>query len=64
MGFILWCVLIIILLLQSIGLGALGVGSIATGYYVMLLSADELELHPPSYPWSHNGLIDAVDHAR
>lgn len=26
--------------------------------------ASELELHPPNYPWSHNGLLSALDHAR
>eukprot|EP00055_Hartaetosiga_balthica_P007278 m.24748 g.24748 ORF g.24748 m.24748 type:complete len:297 (+) comp5694_c0_seq1:72-962(+) len=27
------------------------------------ISATDLDLHPPSYPWSHNGMFDALDHA-
>ncbi|KAE8599885.1 hypothetical protein XENTR_v10017382 [Xenopus tropicalis] len=27
------------------------------------VKASELELHPPSYPWSHNGLLSSLDHA-
>lgn len=36
----------------------------ATSYYLFLLSADEDELHPPYYPWSHSGVIDSLDHSR
>ena len=36
----------------------------ATSYYLLLLSADEIELHPPYYPWSHSGMIDSLDHSR
>ena len=49
---------------QSLGLGAVGVGGVATGHYLFLFSAEENELHPPHYPWGHNGWIDALDHAR
>lgn len=28
------------------------------------VKASDLELHPPNYPWSHNGLVSALDHAR
>ena len=28
------------------------------------ISASDLELHPPAYPWSHNGMLDSLDHAR
>lgn len=28
------------------------------------IRAEELELHAPEYPWSHNGLLDTLDHAR
>lgn len=27
------------------------------------ISAEELELHPPTYPWSHSGPFDTLDHA-
>jgi len=50
--------------LQSLGLGAVGIGGVATGYYFLSVSAEEIELHPPYYPWSHNGMIDSLDHAR
>lgn len=26
------------------------------------ISAKDLELHPPNYPWSHNGLVESLDH--
>ncbi|XP_053323529.1 cytochrome c1, heme protein, mitochondrial [Spea bombifrons] len=27
------------------------------------VKASELELHPPSYPWSHGGMLSSLDHA-
>ncbi|EDQ91284.1 uncharacterized protein MONBRDRAFT_23528 [Monosiga brevicollis MX1] len=27
------------------------------------VSAEDLELHPPAYPWEHNGLLSTFDHA-
>eukprot|EP00730_Choanoeca_flexa_P011019 TRINITY_DN2227_c0_g1_i1.p1 TRINITY_DN2227_c0_g1~~TRINITY_DN2227_c0_g1_i1.p1 ORF type:complete len:301 (+),score=90.72 TRINITY_DN2227_c0_g1_i1:53-955(+) len=27
------------------------------------VSAEELELHAPEYPWSHNGMLSSLDHA-
>ncbi|KAF5907288.1 cytochrome c1, heme protein, mitochondrial-like, partial [Clarias magur] len=27
------------------------------------VKASDLELHPPSYPWSHGGMLSALDHA-
>ncbi|XP_030640873.1 cytochrome c1, heme protein, mitochondrial-like [Chanos chanos] len=27
------------------------------------VKASDLELHPPSYPWSHNGILSSLDHA-
>ncbi|XP_059724830.1 uncharacterized protein LOC132338901 isoform X1 [Haemorhous mexicanus] len=49
-------------------LGALaGGGSLAVALSLSLgggpLSAGELELHPPSLPWSHGGYLSALDHA-
>lgn len=28
------------------------------------VEASGTEVHPPAMPWSHNGLISALDHAR
>jgi hypothetical protein len=28
------------------------------------IQAEEIELHAPEYPWSHNGWLDTLDHAR
>lgn len=39
---------------------ALG-GALAFG--TMTVYASDLVCHPPSLPWSHNGLIDSLDHA-
>ncbi|XP_041316620.1 cytochrome c1, heme protein, mitochondrial-like, partial [Pyrgilauda ruficollis] len=49
-------------------LGAVaGGGSLAVALSLSLgggpLSAGELELHPPSLPWSHGGYLAALDHA-
>ncbi|XP_012680398.1 cytochrome c1, heme protein, mitochondrial [Clupea harengus] len=27
------------------------------------VKASDLELHPPNYPWTHNGLVSSLDHA-
>ncbi|XP_064156496.1 cytochrome c1, heme protein, mitochondrial-like [Anguilla rostrata] len=45
-------------------LGLLTAGG--TGLALMLhqsVKASDLELHPPSYPWSHGGLMSSLDHA-
>ncbi|XP_027767016.1 cytochrome c1, heme protein, mitochondrial, partial [Empidonax traillii] len=52
-------------------LAALGVLAAAAGGSLSLalslgggpLSAGELELHPPAFPWSHGGPLQALDHA-
>ena len=36
----------------------------ATGYCLLSLSAEEIEIEPPAFPWSHSGWFDSVDHAR
>merc|ERR1711976_385722 len=46
-------------LLGVTGAGAVGLAS-ALQYQV---SAMDLVLHPPKFPWSHNGLLDALDHS-
>ncbi|MEE6462949.1 hypothetical protein FKM82_005707 [Ascaphus truei] len=28
------------------------------------VKASDLELHPPNYPWSHNGFLSSLDHSR
>ena len=45
--------------------GALAAGGLATGYILQpSVSAADLELHPPHFPWSHNGFLSSLDHAR
>ncbi|XP_066065450.1 cytochrome c1, heme protein, mitochondrial [Chamaea fasciata] len=49
-----------------LALGALaGGGSLALALALggAPLAAGELELHPPSFPWSHGGALAALDHA-
>ncbi|XP_048576872.1 cytochrome c1, heme protein, mitochondrial [Nematostella vectensis] len=51
---------------QGIGwvtFGALAAGGLATGYLLQPdVHAEELELHPPKLPWSHNGVFNSIDH--
>lgn len=28
------------------------------------VKASDLELHPPNYPWTHSGMLSALDHGR
>ncbi|EDO29989.1 predicted protein [Nematostella vectensis] len=53
-------------MLQGIGwvtFGALAAGGLATGYLLQPdVHAEELELHPPKLPWSHNGVFNSIDH--
>uniref|UniRef100_A0AAR2IHZ3 Cytochrome c domain-containing protein n=1 Tax=Pygocentrus nattereri TaxID=42514 RepID=A0AAR2IHZ3_PYGNA len=45
-------------------LGVLTTGG--AGLALMLhqsVKASDLELHPPSYPWSHNGMLSSLDHS-
>jgi len=42
------------------GAGAVGLAAALTGSVV---AATELTLHPPALPWSHNGFLNALDHA-
>jgi len=39
-------------------------GGFGLGVATISLSAAELELHPPKYPWDHSGLLSALDHKR
>ncbi|KYO17639.1 cytochrome c1, heme protein, mitochondrial [Alligator mississippiensis] len=52
---------------RKVALSALGVLA-ASGAGIALalhraVNATELELHPPSYPWSHSGFLSALDHS-
>nr|XP_020480814.1 cytochrome c1, heme protein, mitochondrial isoform X2 [Monopterus albus] len=52
---------------RKVALTALGV-VVAGGAGLALtlhqaVKASELELHPPHYPWSHDGLLSSLDHA-
>ena len=44
--------------------GALTAGAVSLGVALELsVGAAVGELHPPKFPWSHNGLFDSFDHA-
>lgn len=46
-------------------LGVLTVGGAGLAWALhRAVNASELELHPPSYPWGHGGLLTALDHSR
>lgn len=46
-------------------LGVLTVGGAGLAWALhRAVNASELELHAPSYPWAHNGLLTALDHSR
>ncbi|XP_007907494.1 cytochrome c1, heme protein, mitochondrial [Callorhinchus milii] len=48
--------------LSTLGMLAVGGSAVALALH-RSVTADELELHPPNYPWSHNGLLSSLDHA-
>jgi len=46
-------------------LGVLTTGGVGLGLVLQQsVKASDLELHPPNYPWTHNGLVSSLDHAR
>ncbi|XP_029442006.1 cytochrome c1, heme protein, mitochondrial isoform X2 [Rhinatrema bivittatum] len=47
--------------LSTLGVLAAGGAGLAFALH-RSVKASELELHPPSYPWSHNGLLSSLDH--
>lgn len=53
---------------KKIALSTLGVVTAGgAGLALMLhqsVKASDLELHPPSFPWSHAGPLSSLDHAR
>ncbi|XP_075704740.1 cytochrome c1, heme protein, mitochondrial [Rhinoderma darwinii] len=50
------------LALSTIGVVVAGGAGLAFALHNSV-KATELELHPPSYPWSHGGLLSSLDHA-
>lgn len=43
--------------------GAAATGAIGLGVALQTaVVASDLELHPPTYPWSHNGMLSSLDH--
>lgn len=52
--------------LSALGLlAAAGGGGLALALSLRSpLAAGELEMHPPSFPWSHGGPLSALDHSR
>uniref|UniRef100_A0A8C5PLK7 Cytochrome c1, heme protein, mitochondrial n=1 Tax=Leptobrachium leishanense TaxID=445787 RepID=A0A8C5PLK7_9ANUR len=47
--------------LSTLGILVAGGSSLAFALH-QSVKASELELHPPSYPWSHSGLLSSLDH--
>lgn len=50
-------------MLSALGMLAAGGAGLAVALHTAV-SASDLELHPPSYPWSHRGLLSSLDHTR
>eukprot|EP00074_Homo_sapiens_P091737 XP_016868591.1 cytochrome c1, heme protein, mitochondrial isoform X1 [Homo sapiens] len=48
-------------MLSALGMLAAGGAGLAMALH-SAVSASDLELHPPSYPWSHRGLLSSLDH--
>ncbi|KAG9340679.1 hypothetical protein JZ751_021252 [Albula glossodonta] len=48
--------------LSTLGVLAAGGAGLALALQ-QSVKASDLELHPPAYPWSHNGMLSALDHA-
>lgn len=42
--------------------GLVAAGGLGAGLALTTLTASELVLHPPSFPWSHNGTFSSLDH--
>ncbi len=49
-------------MLGTLGVLAAGGAGIATALH-MSVNAEEIDLHVPKFPWSHNGLFNSFDHA-
>ncbi|XP_069477911.1 cytochrome c1, heme protein, mitochondrial [Ambystoma mexicanum] len=48
--------------LSTLGVLAAGGAGLALALH-RSVKASDLELHPPKYPWSHNGALSALDHS-
>ncbi|XP_006830834.1 PREDICTED: cytochrome c1, heme protein, mitochondrial-like [Chrysochloris asiatica] len=48
-------------MLSALGMLAAGGAGLAMALHTAV-GASDLELHPPSYPWSHRGLLSSLDH--
>uniref|UniRef100_A0A2K6MT33 Cytochrome c1 n=1 Tax=Rhinopithecus bieti TaxID=61621 RepID=A0A2K6MT33_RHIBE len=48
-------------MLSALGMLAAGGAGLAVALH-SAVSASDLELHPPSYPWSHSGFLSSLDH--
>uniref|UniRef100_A0A667IJJ2 Cytochrome c1, heme protein, mitochondrial n=1 Tax=Lynx canadensis TaxID=61383 RepID=A0A667IJJ2_LYNCA len=48
-------------MLSALGMLAAGGAGLAVALH-SAVSASDLELHPPSYPWSHRGFLSSLDH--
>ncbi|XP_008569925.1 PREDICTED: cytochrome c1, heme protein, mitochondrial [Galeopterus variegatus] len=48
-------------MLSALGMLAAGGAGLAVALH-SAVSASDLELHPPSFPWSHRGLLSSLDH--
>ena len=44
--------------------GLVAAAGFGTGLLLTTVSAADLELHPPHFPWSHGGPFSALDHHR
>lgn len=49
-----------------IAAGAIAAGTVGFGYtlYQSSVSAEDYNLHPPKFDWSHNGMMSSLDHSR
>uniref|UniRef100_A0A8B9Q6K3 Cytochrome c n=1 Tax=Apteryx owenii TaxID=8824 RepID=A0A8B9Q6K3_APTOW len=47
--------------LSALGVVAAGGAGLALALHAAV-SAGELEMHPPSFPWSHGGMLSSLDH--
>ncbi|XP_034980539.1 cytochrome c1, heme protein, mitochondrial [Zootoca vivipara] len=48
--------------LTTLGVLTAGGAGLALALHTAV-KAGELELHPPNYPWSHNGMLSSLDHS-
>lgn len=51
--------------LPLIAAGAIAAGTVGFGYtlYQSSVSAEDYNLHPPKFDWSHNGMMSSLDHS-